>query len=182
LKQANGEDVVLAAAEKVVSLPLGAGITPSAPPKLMTPDETQSAVQGSTKFLDEKAREQYTTEDMLEMDTTFPYTITLSKSTPLIWAWGWCAKDLATLDDNLGKMKATFELNGQEIAIDKFLKLDYDSSDGQRCRAYLLGLTDWQGGENHAITTVTIIAPLNDGKYDFLPGYQILDYAVYVRP
>jgi len=181
LKQANGEDVVLAAAEKVVSLPLGAGITPSAPPKLMTPDETQSALS-SAKLLDEKAREQYSTEDLLKMDTTFPYTITLTKSTSLIWAWGWCAKDQATLDDNMGKMTATFELNGQEIAIDKFLKLDYDSSDGQRCRAYLLGLTDWQGGENHAITTVTITAALNDGKYDFLPGYQILDYAVYVRP
>ena len=66
--------------------------------------------------------------------------------------------------------------------MDNFLKLDYDSSDGQKCRAYLLGLTDWQGGENHAITTATITAALNDGKYDFLPGYQIFDYAVYVKP
>jgi C-terminal processing protease CtpA/Prc len=176
------EDVVLQFGERAVLQPLGAGITPSAPPKMMTPDETQSAVQSSTKLLDEKAREQYSAEDLLKMDTTFPYTITLSKSTPLIWAWGWCAKDQATLDDNLGKMKATFELNGQDIGMDNFLKLDYDSSDGQKCRAYLLGLTDWQGGENHAVTTATITAALNDGKYDFLPGYQIFDYAVYVKP
>ena len=176
------EDVVLQFGERAVLQPLGAGITPSAPPKMMTPDETQSAVQSSTKLLDEKAREQYSAEDLLKMDTTFPYIITLSKSTPLIWAWGWCAKDQATLDDNLGKMKATFELNGQDIGMDNFLKLDYDSSDGQKCRAYLLGLTDWQGGENHAVTTVTITAALNDGKYDFLPGYQIFDYAVYVKP
>jgi len=176
------EDVVLQFGERAVLQPLGAGITPSAPPKMMTPDETQSAVQSSTKLLDEKAREQYSAEDLLKMDTLFPYTITLSKSTPLIWSWGWCAKDQATLDDNLGKMKATFELNGQDIGMDNFLKLDYDSSDGQKCRAYLLGLTDWQGGENHAVTTVTITAALNDGKYDFLPGYQIFDYAVYVKP
>jgi C-terminal processing protease CtpA/Prc len=176
------EDVVLQFGERAVLQPLGAGITPSAPPKLMTPDETQSAVQSSTKLLDEKAREQYSAEDLLKMDATFPYTITLSKSTPLIWAWGWCAKDQATLNDNLGKMKATFELNGQDIGMDSFLKLDYDSSDGQKCRAYLLGLTDWQGGENHAVTTVTITAALKDGKYDFLPGYQIFDYAVYVKP
>jgi C-terminal processing protease CtpA/Prc len=178
----SNEDVVLQFGERAVLQPLGAGITPSAPPKLMTPDETQSAVQSSTKLLDEKAREQYSTEDLLKMDTTFPYTITLTQSTPLIWAWGWCAKDQATLDDNLGKMKATFTLNGQDIAMDSFLKMDYDSSDGQKCRAYLLGLTDWQGGENHAITTATITAPLNDGKVDFLPGYQIFDYAVYVKP
>jgi len=176
------EDVVLQFGERAVLQPLGAGITPSAPPKMMTPDETQSAVQSSTKLLDEKAREQYSAEDLLKMDATFLYTITLSKSTPLIWAWGWCAKDRATLDDNLGKMKATFKLNGQDIGMDSFLKLDYDSSDGQKCRAYLLGLTDWQGGENHAVTTVTITAALNDGKYDFLPGYQIFDYAVYVKP
>jgi hypothetical protein len=176
------DDVVLQFSERAVLQPLGGGITPSGPPKLMTPDETQSAVQSSTKFLDEKAREQYSAEDLLKMDTTFPYTITLTQSTPLIWAWGWCAKDQATLDDNMGKMKATFKLNGQDIATDDFLKMDYDSSDGQKCRVYLLGLTDWQGGENHAITTVTITAALNDGKYDFLPGYQIFDYAVYVKP
>jgi len=176
------DDVVLQFGERAVLQLLGAGIAPSAPPKLMTPDETQSAVQSSTKFLDEKAREQYSAEDLLKMDAIFPYTITLTKSTPLIWAWGWCAKDQATLDDNMGKMQAAFMLNGQDIAMDNFLKLDYDSSDGQKCRAYLLGLTDWQGGENHAITTTTITAPLNDGKVDFLPGYQIFDYAVYVKP
>jgi C-terminal processing protease CtpA/Prc len=176
------DDVVLQFGERAVLQPLGAGIAPSAPPKLMTPEETQSAVQSSIKLLDEKAREQYSAEDLLKMDTTFPYTITLTKSAPLIWAWGWCAKDQLTLDDNMGKMKAAFTLNGQELAMDNFLKLDYDSSDGQKCRAYLLGLTDWQGGENHAITTVTITALLNDGKVDYLPGYQIFDYAVYVKP
>jgi C-terminal processing protease CtpA/Prc len=176
------EDEVLKAGERAVLQPLGAGITPSAPPKLMSPDETQSALGSGTSLLDEKAREQYSTADLLKMDTTFPYTITLSKSTTLVWAWGWCAKDQATLDDNLGKMKVKFTLNGQEIALDSFLKLDYDSSDGQKCRVYALGLTDWKGGENHAITTVTITAPLNDGTYDFPAGYQIFDYSIYVKP
>ncbi|MDP2976553.1 MAG: S41 family peptidase [Anaerolineales bacterium] len=176
------EDEVLKAGERAVLQPLGAGITPSAPPKLISPAETRSALGSGAKLLDEKAREQYSTEDLLEMDTTFPYTITLSESATLVWAWGWCAADQATLDDNLGKMKVKFTLNGQEIATDGFLKLDYDSSDGQKCRVYALGLTDWKGGENHAITTVTITAPLNDGKYDFPAGYQIFEYTVYVKP
>ena len=55
--------------------------------------------------------------DDAENRHVFAYTITLSKSTPLIWAWGWCAKDQAALDDNLGKMKATFKLNGQNTPI-----------------------------------------------------------------
>jgi len=79
-------------------------------------------------------------------------------------------------------MIVKFALNGQEIATDGFLKLDYDSSDGQKCRVYALGLTDWKGGENHAITTATITSPLNDGKYDFPAGYQIFEYTVYVKP
>ena len=63
----------------------------------------------------------------------------------------------------------------------KFLKMSYDSN-GQKCTAYLAGLTDWQGGENHAITTVKFTAPFNDGTYDYAAGDQVFDYAVYVKP
>jgi len=87
------DDILLGIGEKALLLPLGAGITPSAPPKLMSPAETRSALGSGAKLLDEKAREQYSTEDLLKMDTTFPNTITLSESTALIWAWGWCAAD-----------------------------------------------------------------------------------------
>ncbi len=175
------EDEVLKAGERAVLQPLGAGITPAGPPTLLSQSQTQSALN-SAKMFEDKAREELEAADYLEVDRTFPFTIVLSSSETLIWAWGWCAVDQARLDDNLGKMAVAFTLNGQDIPKERFLKLDYDASDGQRCTAYLLGLKDWKGGENHAVTTVNIVEALNDGVYDFPVGYQIFEYTVYVKP
>jgi len=180
-QQANGEDVVLEAGEKVVSQPKGAGVTPSAPPRIMTQDETQAAINANAKQLEEKAREKYTNDDYLYVNKTFMYTIALDKSQDLLWAWGWCAKDAATLKDNLAKMDIKFSLDGQPVALDQFLKLDYPNS-GQQCTAYIAGLTDWTGGEHHLVTTATFKSKLNDGTYDFNPGTQTFSYAVYVKP
>ncbi|MDI6770509.1 MAG: S41 family peptidase [Anaerolineales bacterium] len=177
----SAEDEVLKAGERAVLQPLGAGIVPSALPTLLSQGQTQSALN-SAKMFEEKAREEYETADYLEVDRTFPFTIVLSSSETLIWAWGWCAADQARLDDNLGKMAVAFTLNGQDIPKKQFLKLDYDSSDGQRCTAYLLGLKDWKGGENHAVTTANFVEALNDGVNDFPVGYQTFEYTVYVKP
>ncbi len=175
------EDIVLEYAERAILLPLGAGITPSASPVFLSQDQTETALS-SAYLLEQKAREEYTTEDLLGMDKTFPFTIPLSRSETLLWVWGWCAKDQATLDNNLGKLKVTYTLNGQDVPADQFLRLDYDSSDGQKCIAYVLGLKDWKGGEHKLITTVNFTSPLNDGVYDFPVGYQIFEYTVYMKP
>jgi C-terminal processing protease CtpA/Prc len=175
------DDVVLQYGERAVLQPLGAGITPSASPTVMSKDDTQSALSNA-KQLEEKARESYETADFLKVPNDFTYTIALSKSEKLLWAWGWCAKDDATLADNLGKMDIKFTMNGQDVPLEKFLKLDYDSSDGQKCTAYLAGLTDWAGGEHHLVTTLTFKQPLNDGTYDYPAGVQNFFYNVYVKP
>jgi C-terminal processing protease CtpA/Prc len=77
------EDVVLQAGIKAVLEPLGAGITPSVPPRLMTEDETSQALS-SIEQLEQKAREQYSDEDFLDAHKTFTYTIALSKSEDLL--------------------------------------------------------------------------------------------------
>ena len=56
-KQANGEDVVLAAAEKAISQPKGAGIVPSGPPKMADKSGAQAALS-SSKQLEEKAKDE----------------------------------------------------------------------------------------------------------------------------
>ena len=175
------EDVVLQFGERAVLQPLGAGIVPTASPKLLSQDETQSALS-SAKQLEEKARESYETADFLKVPNDFTFTIALSKSEKLLWVWGWCAKDDATLADNLSKMDIKFTMNNQDVPLDQFLKLDYDSSDGQKCTAYLAGLTDWTGGEHHLVTTLTFKQPLNDGVYDFPAGVQKFYYNVYIKP
>jgi len=175
------EDVVLQYGEQAVLLPLGAGITPASQPTLLSQSDTQS-VASTAKQFEDLAREKYTNDDYLKVPNNFTFTIPLSTSQTLLWAWGWCAKDQATLDSNLSKMKVTFTLNGQDVPMDKFLRMDYDSSDGQKCTAYLLGVKDWAGGQYKAVTTLNFTAPLNDGTYNFPVGQQVFEYNIYVKP
>lgn len=174
------EDVVLQYGERAVLVPMGAGITPASQPTLQSKEETEAALSDTEQF-EQRARESYEDADFLLVPNDFTYTIALGESEPLLWAWGWCAADAATLNDNLDNMEVAFDLNGQNVPTERFLRLDYDSS-GQRCMAYLLVVTDWAGGEHHAVTTLTFTAPLNDGAYDFPAGVQTFYYNVYVRP
>jgi C-terminal processing protease CtpA/Prc len=176
------DDVVLDYGIKAVLEPLGAGIAPASPPHVMSPDETQALVSsGSFNVFEDLARESYTTADLLKMDATFTYTVELSESQDVGWVWGWCAQDQAVLDDNLAKITLAFTLNGEDVPLEAFLPIDYDSG-GQKCKAYVAGVTDWAGGEHHAVTTATFTQPLNDGTYDYSAGAQTFDYAIFVKP
>lgn len=175
------EDVVLKFGENAVLLPLGAGITPSKQPTFLSQSQTEAALSSAKQF-EQLARESYADQDYLQVPRDFTFTIPMSKSQTILWAWGWCAADQATLDDNLGKMDVKFTLNGQNVPLDQFLRLDYDSQDGQKCTAYLAAVKDWVGGEHKAVTTVTFKAALNDGVYDFPPGQQVFEYTIYVKP
>lgn len=178
---ASEEDVVLKFGENAILLPAGAGIQPSGQPTLLSPSETEDILPRAKQF-EELARESYTTEDYLQVPRTFTFTIPLKQSETLLWAWGWCAADQTILDDNLNKMRVEFLLNGQNIPLSDFLRLDYNAQDGQRCTAYLLGLKNWPGGQHQAVTRVVFKEPLNDGMYDFPAGEQVFEYNIYVRP
>jgi C-terminal processing protease CtpA/Prc len=180
-QEADGVDVVLAAAEEVLSQPQGAGIIPTAPPKVGDASAVESALNSGVKQLEELAREQYSTDELVKMDQTFTYTIPLIKTQDLIWAWGWCAADQATLELNLNNIELAFSLAGTEVPLDKFQKLDYDSG-GQMCTVYLTVLSEWKAGENHLSTTVSFKTPINDGTVDYPAGEQFFDYIVYVKP
>jgi hypothetical protein len=174
------DDFVLEYGIRAVLQPLGAGITPAKQPTFLSPDETQSALSSAKQF-EEKAREDYAAADLNKVPNTLPYTVVLSKSETLLWAWGWCAKDTATLKDNMSKFGLQFTLNGEEVALDKFLNLEYESG-GQQCVVYILGLKDWAGGEHRATTVVTFKSKMNDGTADYPAGTQTFEYSIYVKP
>ena len=177
------EDVVLQYGIRAILEPLGTGITPTEAPRLLSPAQTMADLDaGKITQLEEKARESYDAEALSAMDTTFPYTIVLSESEPLLWAWGWCAKDDATLENNLAKMKVEFSLNGEPVAIDQFATLPYTTEDKRSCFAYFAQVTDFVGGEHHLVTTVTLTGAVNDGEATYPAGQQIFDYAVFIKP
>jgi hypothetical protein len=178
------EDVILQTAEAVVLgtyTPTSSGSTGGTPAstaaRLMSKSATQAALS-SLDQLEQAADESYPDADFLKVPFTFSYTIDLNRSTPLLWAWGWCAMDDATLEDNLARMDLAFTLDGEAVPQEDFLQLTYESEDGQSCMAYLVGVTDWPSGETRLVTTLTFTQALNDGTYDFPAGEQVFDYVV----
>jgi hypothetical protein len=168
-------DVVLQAAEDAILHGTSTGSTSNGP-RIMSSTELTSIIN-TTDMFEQRAKEQYTASDYLKVPNNLTFTINLVHSEPLIWAWGWCAKDQATLKDNLNRMKVAFTLNGQAVPLTSFLIQDAPSQ-GQYCHEVEAAVTDWKSGENHAITTLTFTVPVNDGSADYPAGDQVYDYLV----
>ncbi|NOT04795.1 MAG: peptidase S41 [Anaerolineales bacterium] len=177
---ANGEDVVLAAAEKVISEPQGAGLIPSGPPEMASAAAASSALTSGKSFLEDLAREQYESADF-GVPGTLTYTIPLTKTDTLVWLYAWCTASTEILNQNFENIDLKFVLDGEEIPLDKFRKEDLENG-GQQCRLYYTALSKWPAGEHHLSTKATFKAAINDGTADYEPGDYILDYAVYLKP
>jgi C-terminal processing protease CtpA/Prc len=177
-REAAGEDVILEAAEKVISQPKGAGVTPSAPPKLSTKEEAETAFSSGAEFLDAKAREQYTAEEV-SVPGVLTYTIPLAKSETLIWAYYWCTTTTEVLEQNFSQIDVTFEMNGEVIPLDQFAVTELENG-GNQCRIIYTALSDWKSGEHQLTTSVTFKSPINDGMGDYPAGDYVSVYSVFV--
>ncbi len=180
LKEFNGEDVILDAAVAYLDNPTAGASVPaaSAPPKLTVDSSAETALTSGTKFLEDLAKEKYQAEDYGKPGT-LAYTVNLSKSRDLMWAYGWCATSAATLKQNLGAMTIVFTLDGQDIPSSDMAVFDV-SSGGQECK-YIYGLlSDWPAGQHNLKITVTYNSAINDGSADYPAGDYIFEYTVNV--
>lgn len=175
-----GEDVILDAAVTVISQPKGAGITPSAPPKIASVSEAESAFAGGAGFLEDKAREQYGAEEV-SVPGVLTYTVPLAESETLIWAYYWCTTTTEILQQNFSQIDVTFTLNGEEVAQDQFAVAEL-ASGGNQCRIIYTALSDWQPGEHQLQTSVTFNSPINDGMGEYPAGDYTSIFNVYVAP
>ncbi len=173
------DDFVLEAGIKAVLEPLGAGITPSAPPKIASASEAESAFAGGADFLWDLAREQDSEEHFEPIALT--YTVALSQSKTTLWAYAWCAKDKATLEQNFSQIDLKFNLNGNDVPLEDLAVFDTPSN-GLECRLIYTALSDWTPGEHHATITATFKSKINDGVGEYAPGDYVYDYVVYVKP
>jgi hypothetical protein len=176
----SSEDEVLKAGEKAVLQPLGAGVVPSGPPEFAGGTGAQKAINQGARQLEELAREQYG-PDEIALPGTFSYTIALSESEPLLWAWGWCAATQEILNENIENISLEFKSEDEIIPTEDFLELEYENG-GQFCRVFVGALDNWPAGEHHLSTTVTYEKSINDGSADYPAGTQIFDYSVYIKP
>lgn len=173
-----GEDVILEAAVKVISQPKGAGVTPSAPPKIASKEEAENALSGGASFLEDKAREQYSPEER-SVPALLTYTIPLAKSETLIWGYFWCTTTKEILDQNFSQIDVKFEMNGEAVPFDQFASADLPSGNMQ-CRVIYTALSDWSSGEHHLATAVTFKGRINDGTADYPAGDYVSEYSVFV--
>ncbi|HNC07914.1 MAG TPA: hypothetical protein PLX14_04365, partial [Anaerolineales bacterium] len=162
------------------SQPKGAGITPSAPPKIASPEEAENAFAAQESFIDEKAREQYSAEEA-SVPGVLTYTVPLAKSETLIWAYFWCTTTTDVLEQNFSQIDVTFTLNGEEIPLEQFAVTDLESG-GNQCRIIYTALSEWQPGEHHLTTSITFKSKINDGMSDYPAGDYVSEYSVYVSP
>ncbi|HUE98703.1 MAG TPA: S41 family peptidase [Anaerolineales bacterium] len=178
-RQANGEDVILEAAEQALSEPQGVGVAPSGPPTIASQSAAQAALSSSMQ-LEGRAREQYAGSDYAQPGT-LTFTIPLNESETLIWLYAWCATTQEALEQNFENIELKFMLDGEDIPLSDMATLDLPNS-GQQCRIYYTALSDWPAGEHHLSTTATFTTPINDGTAEYEAGDYVLDYTVYVRP
>lgn len=178
----SNEDVILKFAENAVLLPPGAGIIPTANPRLETDNINAESdlLGGKVSFLEDKARQTYDANDFM-LPGTFVYTISLAKSESLIWAYGWCTAP-ENFDQNWDHISFKFYLGDQEILKDQIFTFEFDPDSTMRCRYFYNILSDWRAGENHLRTKAIFTQSINDGTDDFPAGEWIYDYTVYVKP
>jgi hypothetical protein len=178
----SAEDEILKYAENVVLLPLGAGIKPLSNPKFETDNTKAEAalLGGRASFLEDEARQTYEAEDF-QIPGTFNYTISLSKSEDLVWAYGWCAAP-EKFEQNWEHISFKFFMGEQEVPAEQFFKFEFDPESSLRCRYFYNILSDWQGGENQLSIKVVFNQAINDGTDDFPAGEWIYDYKVFVKP
>jgi hypothetical protein len=184
-KQANGEDVVLDAAVKALSAGdsadagAGAGVTPSGKPKLASKSDAEKALKSGTPFLQDKATEKHDPAEYAKPGV-LSFTVPLSASEPLVWAYVWCAKDADTLKQNFTSIKLAFQLDGEDVTSQ--MNTTDLVSNNQPCRLVYTVLQDWPAGEHRLTTSANFAASINDGTADYAPGDYVLDYKVTVKP
>ncbi|MGB8981664.1 MAG: S41 family peptidase [Anaerolineales bacterium] len=177
-RQANGEDVILEAAEKALSEPKNAGVEPSGPPTIASADEAAQLLS-TTEQLEAKAREQYDASDFARPGTV-AYSVVLNKPEPLIWLYAWCATTQDVLEENFNNIELKFALDGEDVPLSQLATGDVPNN-GQQCRIYFTALSDWPAGEHHLSTTAAFTKSINDGTADYEAGDYVLDYTVYVQ-
>ena len=178
-KQANGEDVVLAAAEAALATPSGAGTAPSGPPSIANASEAEAAFNAGTARLEDKSRDQPDAAAFAQPGSV-AYAVQLANSQPLIWMYAWCAADAATLQQNFENIRLTFMLAGADVS-SQFITGELESG-GLPCRLVYTALNNWPAGEHRLTTIATFAAEINDGAGSYPAGDYIIEYTVNVAP
>lgn len=116
---------------------------------------------------------------------TYKGTATLNSSTSFTLGNGWCAKDTATLRQNLANMQFQFSINGTNIDLSQYPTLYFTDNQGNACAMTGLAITPNGNlsGSYHVILTQKFLNTLNDGitSSPYPAGDVTFDFSVQFR-
>ena len=137
-----------------------------------------SSLQSGAAFLEDKAAEKYQASDYAQPGT-LKFTVPLTTSDNVMWAYVWCTSSQAVLDDNFKSIKLKFMLDGKDVSSQ--MQTTDVPNNGQQCRVLFASLSNWPAGAHHLTTTATFAGKINDGTSDYPAGDNVLDYTVNVQ-
>jgi hypothetical protein len=130
-----------------------------------------SAIQDPTALSNQSLMDQMVSSLNLNNDTdflapkTYKGTTTLDPSTSFTLGNGWCAKDTATLQQNLANMQFQLSINGTNIDLSQYPTLYFSDNRGYACAMTGISITPNGNlsGSYHVILTQKFLNTLDDG-------------------
>lgn len=130
-----------------------------------------SAVQDPAALPDQSLMDQMTSALNLNNDSdfiapkTYKGTATLDPSTGFTLGNAWCAKDPATLKQNLANMQFQLSINGTNIDLSQYPELFFTDNQGLACAMTGIAITPSGAlsGSYHFVLTQKYLAKLDDG-------------------
>ncbi len=152
-------------------------------PTLGTAADAEAALkQQEVQYLGELAPERYSSDEQMQMNTTFTYTVALAANKPMLWGYSWCATTDAILKDNLQHMSIQFLMNESAVDLSHFYTYTKEGSgvSGKTslCQSWVAVISDWPRVKTEFKSIVTFDAKINDGQGDYGPGSQTYKYIV----
>jgi hypothetical protein len=130
-----------------------------------------NSTQDPTALSNQSLMDQMVTSLNLNNDTdflapkTYKGTASLDPSTSFTLGNGWCAKDTATLRQNLANMQFQFSINGTNIDLSQYPTLYFTDNQGNACAMTGISITPNGNlsGSYHMVLTQRFLNSLADG-------------------
>lgn len=131
-------------------------------------------------YMQALAKERYSDADYTKPGT-LTYTVTITDNLPVYFTYGWCAKDDATLQQNLQHINVKLYFNDDELGKDVVQNLYYKTADNMSCADFGVLTSEWTDGQYQLKAVATFDQKLNDGISDYESGDYTFEYNVTVK-
>jgi len=108
--------------------------------------------------------------------------VTLNESKPVGESFGWCATTTEILNDNLKHITIFFEIDDSPVPEENIASIYSTADDGWKCVFKAFAISKWKAGEYRLAYGLIVNQAINDGGYDYDPGYGSNNYILITVP